>query len=66
VKVWSVCVCGKEAASGLAGDASYVLSVAFSPDGQHIVSGSGFVVKFLCTKLHFTLFLIYANNQICL
>jgi WD40 repeat protein len=38
VKVWSVSG-GKEVAS-LAGHASYVMSVAFSPDGQHIVSGS--------------------------
>jgi hypothetical protein len=31
---------GKEVAS-LAGHTNIVLSVAFSPDGQHIVSGSG-------------------------
>ena len=31
---------GKEVAS-LAGHTSSVSSVAFSPDGQHIVSGSG-------------------------
>ena len=29
----------------LAGDAGLVLSVAFSPDGQHIVSGSDKLVK---------------------
>jgi WD40 repeat protein len=38
VNVWSVSG-GKEVAS-LAGRTSGVLSVAFSPDGQHIVSGS--------------------------
>jgi WD40 repeat protein len=38
VKVWSVSA-SKEVAS-LAGHTNYVLSVAFSPDGQHIVSGS--------------------------
>jgi WD40 repeat protein len=38
VKVWSVSG-GKEVAS-LAGHASVVRSVAFSPNEQHIVSGS--------------------------
>jgi WD40 repeat protein len=38
VKVWSVSA-RKEVAS-LAGHTHYVRSVAFSPDGQHIVSGS--------------------------
>jgi WD40 repeat protein len=38
VKVWSVSA-RKEVAS-LAGHTSYVFSVAYSPDGQHIVSGS--------------------------
>ncbi len=38
VKVWSVSG-GKEVAS-LAGHTGSVCSVAFSPDGQHIVSGS--------------------------
>jgi WD40 repeat protein len=38
VKVWSVSG-GKEVAS-LAGHTNRVRSVAFSPDGQHIVSGS--------------------------
>jgi COMPASS component SWD3 len=35
---------GKEVAS-LTGHTEYVSSVAFSPDGQHIVSGSGDLVK---------------------
>ena len=39
MKVWSVSA-RKEVAS-LAGHANDVNSVAFSPDGQHIVSGSG-------------------------
>jgi WD40 repeat protein len=38
VKVWSVSA-RKEVAS-LAGHTNFVCSVAFSPDGQHIVSGS--------------------------
>jgi WD40 repeat protein len=41
VKVWSASG-GKEVNASLAGHKSqYVHSVAFSPDGQHIVSGSG-------------------------
>jgi WD40 repeat protein len=44
VKVWSV-PARKEVAS-LAGHTNIVYSVAFSPDGQHIVSGgSGDLVK---------------------
>jgi WD40 repeat protein len=34
------CIKGIKAVASLAGHASYVASVAFSPDGQHIVSGS--------------------------
>ena len=39
MKVWSVSA-RKEVAS-LAGHTNDVFSVAFSPDGQHIASGSG-------------------------
>ncbi len=38
VKVWSVSA--KKEVASLAGHTGWVLSVAFSPDGQHIVSGS--------------------------
>jgi WD40 repeat protein len=38
VKVWSVS--GGKVVASLAGHTSVVYSVAFSPDGQHIVSGS--------------------------
>jgi WD40 repeat protein len=62
VKVWSLSA-RKEVAS-LAGHTSCVRSVAFSPDGQHIVSGSYDKLVKVCYEwnfvvlLHFALFLI--------
>jgi hypothetical protein len=41
IKMADALIKGMKAVASLAGPTSYVHSVAFSPDGQHIVSGSG-------------------------
>ena len=64
---------GMKAVASLAGHTSSVWSVAFSPDGQHIVSGNGDnlmkVWLFVTGTLSFYYishnFFIYANNQHC-